>query len=452
MTSDKTTAEQAEVRLRNQRVGILARHSDKQYSFVYDGLYLVQTGSIPISVTLPLVKKEFTSTHLHPFFDNLIMEGWLLNQAEKKFHIDKKNRWELLMQVGSNPIGAVSVHALGNHGQVSLEIVEDADVKTKLYPVTVVAHEGLCSFCLRTVNSQRTYHSACYKALWGTSKNLFAKLNELRPLQSFSQTVDYGSISGAQRKGLFSLERNELLLNSGNSMYVLKPEGDYPELPANEHLTMTAARQLGFDIPPTGLIHIEEVGLVFVIKRFDRTIPNRKLLIEDMAQIYEEASDNKYSLSHEKIAEAIREYTQAGPLNLNDFFRRILFCYLTANGDMHLKNWSLLEMEKNPGLYRLSPVYDWLNTRIALPSEKNDLAIPLRGKQRKMQRSYFEKFALEDLKLNSNYVEKVFAEISGWEHVLRNLIPKSFLSGKMKKIYLEILKERFAVLSKKNGY
>jgi len=89
------------------------------------------------------------------------------------------------------------------------------------------------------------------------------------------------------------------------------------------------------------------------------------------------------------------QHTQAGLLNLNDYFRRILFCFLTANGDMHLKNWSLLEMEKNPGIFRLSPAYDWLNTRIALPQERDDLAIPLGGKKRDMQKSYFNRFALD---------------------------------------------------------
>jgi serine/threonine-protein kinase HipA len=121
--------------------------------------------------------------------------------------------------------------------------------------------------------------------------------------------VSYGSISGAQRKGLFALQKNELRIASAESTFILKPDGDYPELPANEHLTMTAARRLGFDVPQTGLVQIEKVGLVFVIRRFDRTSENRKLLVEDMAQIYEEASQDKYSLSHEKVGQAISEHT-----------------------------------------------------------------------------------------------------------------------------------------------
>ncbi len=228
-------------------------------------------------------------------------------------------------------------------------------------------------------------------------------------------------------------------------MYILKPNGDYPELPANEHLTMTAARNLKFDVPPTGLIQIENVGLVYVIKKFDRTMSGEKLLVEDMAQIYEEASDDKYSLSHEKVGEAIKNYTQAAPLHLNDFFRRIIFCYVTGNGDMHLKNWSLLEMERIKGVYSMCPVYDWLNTRIALPKEKYEMAISLRGKQNNMQKSYFTKFAIEELAVKEDFIKSVFQEVSVWEKEFNRLIPRSFLSEDMKKSYLRLLQERCAI-------
>lgn len=373
------------------------------------------------------------------------MEGWLLNQTEKKYHIDKKNRWALLMLAGANPIGAVSVHALDDDGHIIADDIELEDENTKSFPIEIASELGICSFCLKSIDKHQ-YHASCYKNLWGTSKALFAKLDQDEPLQSFSKTIHDGSISGAQRKGLFAIKKNELYVNSRESAYILKPDGDYPELPANEHLTMTAARQLNFDVPLTGLIRIESVGLIFVIKRFDRSKQNYRLLLEDMAQIYEEVSEDKYSLSHEKVGLAISNHTQAGPLNLNDYFRRVLFCFLTANGDMHLKNWSLLEMEKNPGVYRLSPVYDWLNTRIVLRNEKNDLAIPLLGKQSKIQKTYFKRFALHELKLNEKQVENAFSEIPLWTKKLEELIPHSFLTEKRKEAYFNTLKQRSKIL------
>jgi len=446
VTDEKIRSNEAEVRLRNKRVGILLRTSEKSFLFKYDSQYRMTKGAVPIAIAFPLERQEFPSAQLHPFFDNLIMEGWLLNQTEKTFHIDKKNRWGLLMLVGANPIGAVSVHALDERGRLLEGGIESEDEGTKLFSVTIPSQGKICSFCLSPLRESKVFHLACYRKLWGTSKALSIKLEEAQPLQTFSRTVHDGSISGAQRKGLFALEKNELQVNSAHSSYILKPDGDYPELPANEHLTMTAARHLNFDVPPSGIIQLENVGLVFVIKRFDRLESNYRLLIEDMAQIYEEASDDKYSLSHEKVGMAILQHTQAGPLNLNDFFRRILFCYLTANGDMHLKNWSLLEIEKNPGVYRLSPAYDWLNTRIALTREKDELAIPLEGKKRNMKKSYFKRFALNQLKLNESYVEKLFTEVPIWTRTLEDLIPRSFLGEKMQKAYLDTVKQRATVL------
>lgn len=443
---DKTKASQAEVRLRDERVGILLKQSSQKFIFKYDEAYLIKKGTTAISIKFPLTDKEYTSSTLHAFFDNLIMEGWLLNQAEKNFHIDKKNRWALLMLIGANPIGAISVHALDEKGTVIDETIEDTTNQNALLSVKIPQKDHICSFCLKPIKSpEEPYHPTCYKKLWGTSKALFAELDKATPLLSFARTINDGSISGAQRKGLFVLEKNHLLVKASGSAYILKPDGDYPELPANEHLTMTAAKRLKFDVPPIGLIEIESVGLVFVIKRFDITRSGEKLLIEDMAQIHEEASDDKYSLSHEKISQAIKNYTQAGPLNLNDFFRRIIFCYVTANGDMHLKNWSLLEMEKTKGIYRLCPVYDWLNTRIALPNEKNEMAIPLNGKQNNMQKSYFSKFATETLGLKQDYIDSVFKEVEKWEKEIKSLIPYSFLSEPMKKQYLYLLKQRCQV-------
>lgn len=443
MIVDKTKSTQAEVRLREIRVGLLTKQSNQKYIFKYDDEYLNQKNATAISIKLPLKSSDYITTSLHPFFDNLIMEGWLLNQAEKSLQVDKKNRWGLLMLVGANPIGAVSIHALDENGQPIVDKLEEVENNTGLFLVKIPHKDNFCSFCLKPIKSEGEYHATCYRKLWGTSKALHAKLDKTQPLLTFSRTVHDGSISGAQRKGLFALDKGNLIVNSARSMYILKPDGDYPELPANEHLTMTAARNLKFDVPPTGLIEIENVGLVLVIKRFDRTKSGEKLLVEDMAQIYEEASDDKYSLSHEKIGEAIKAYTQAGPLNLNDFFRRIVFCYLTANGDMHLKNWSLLEMEKAKGIYRLCPVYDWLNTRIALPSEKYEMAIPLRGKQNNMQKSYFVKFGLEELALKQDYIEKVFKEVPLWLEEIKKLVSRSFLSEEMKKSYLELMQDRY---------
>jgi serine/threonine-protein kinase HipA len=185
----KVKADQAEIRLRGERIGILLRQADKSFLFRYDESYVTKPEAISIAICFPVEKRQFSSLHLHPFFDNLIMEGWLLNQTEKKFHIDKKNRWGLLMLIGANPIGAVSIHALDKEGGL-ISDDEDLDVeKTKVFSVAIASRPGLCSFCLRMIKSS-DYHTVCYKKLWCTSKTtLSVQLDEEQPLLSFSRTV-----------------------------------------------------------------------------------------------------------------------------------------------------------------------------------------------------------------------------------------------------------------------
>lgn len=79
------------------------------YHFKYDPAYLSQTNPKPISLTLPLQEKVFTSNVLFPFFDGLIPEGWLLDIAEKNWKLNPRDRMGLLLACCKDCIGAVSV-------------------------------------------------------------------------------------------------------------------------------------------------------------------------------------------------------------------------------------------------------------------------------------------------------------------------------------------------------
>jgi hypothetical protein len=130
-----------------------------------------------------------------------------------------------------------------------------------------------------------------------------------------------------------------------------------------------------------------------------------------------------------------------------DFFRRLVFCFATGNGDMHLKNWALLEDEAQTGAMRLSPCYDLLNTRLALPREPIDIGLPLRGKTRNLQGSYFRKFAAENLKLPPRFIDSVFQELPNWRTTIEDFVPRSALKPQSKERYLEIVDERLAALA-----
>ncbi len=42
---------------------------------------------------------------------------------------------------------------------------------------------------------------------------------------------------------------------------------------------------------------------------------------------------------------------------------------------MHLKNWGFLEQGDMNGVFRLSPCYDLLNTRLSIPDEDIDIGL-----------------------------------------------------------------------------
>ena len=99
---------QAIVYWKTLKAGILSE-SDEGYSFVYDKDYLSMSEAQSISLTMPLREEPFQSNMLHPFFDGLIPEGWLLDIAQKNWKIDARDRMALLLVCCRDCIGAVSI-------------------------------------------------------------------------------------------------------------------------------------------------------------------------------------------------------------------------------------------------------------------------------------------------------------------------------------------------------
>ena len=102
---------QAKIYIYNNFAGILTE-DENGYKFEYDSAYLLNEYAEPISLTLPLSKESYLSNILHPFFDGLIPEGWLLNIAEKNWKINNRDRMSLLLACCKDCIGAVSIQPL----------------------------------------------------------------------------------------------------------------------------------------------------------------------------------------------------------------------------------------------------------------------------------------------------------------------------------------------------
>lgn len=101
----------AEIKIHHTTAGWLTQ-DEEGYHFVYDGAWLQNEKAEPVSLTLPLQEKAFTSKVLFPFFDGLIPEGWLLDIAGRNWKLNPRDRMGLLLVCCKDCIGAVSVHPL----------------------------------------------------------------------------------------------------------------------------------------------------------------------------------------------------------------------------------------------------------------------------------------------------------------------------------------------------
>ena len=99
---------QAHIYYQDQLAGLLTE-DENGYTFQYDAAYIKSNDADPVSLTLPISEKPYTSLILFPFFDGLIPEGWLLDIAEKSWKINRRDRMSLLLACCKDCIGAVSV-------------------------------------------------------------------------------------------------------------------------------------------------------------------------------------------------------------------------------------------------------------------------------------------------------------------------------------------------------
>jgi serine/threonine-protein kinase HipA len=102
------TDRKAIVRLDGKRVGMLTE-TGRQIAFQYDSEWLTNAQAVPVSLTLPLTARPYVREGLHPFFENLLPEGWLLDLTTTALKISKDDAFGLLMATCADCIGAVEI-------------------------------------------------------------------------------------------------------------------------------------------------------------------------------------------------------------------------------------------------------------------------------------------------------------------------------------------------------
>jgi serine/threonine-protein kinase HipA len=207
---------------------------------------------------------------------------------------------------------------------------------------------------------------------------------------------------------------------------------------------MKLAKEIGLEIPIHGLLWSKDNSLTYFIKRFDRKGQNDKVPVEDFAQLAGLSRDTKYDYSMEKIVKLIDDYCTFPSIEKIKLFKLIIFNYLIGNEDSHLKNFSIITDDNQ---IRLSPCYDLVNSTIILNEQDEEIALPLKGKEKHLTRNVLVNyFGIERCELTEKSIEKVLETISLAIPKWKTLIEISFLSKEMKGKYLDLLDGRLTTL------
>ena len=266
---------------------------------------------------LPVKRKR-----LLPFFSNLLPEGHLREYLAGLAGVKQEREFYLLWALGHDLAGAVTVDpADGEAWPPGLKDDSTEDTRRK--------RENALRFSLAGVQLK------------------------------FSAVHD-----GQAHKGL-TIPASGV----GGSWIVKLPSARFEGIPENEYALLAVAGQVGIDVPEIQLVDVEAIanlpegigdlkGQALAIKRFDRT-PAGPIHTEDFAQVFGVYPEKKYDMaSYRNIATVLGAET--GESDVEEFIRRLTFCTLTGNADMHLKNWSLIYPDKRTPA--LSPAYDLVST------------------------------------------------------------------------------------------
>jgi len=305
-----------------------------------------------------------------------------------------------------------------------------------------------CLFCYQPlIENGLDFHDSCSKKIFGQTLAPALPYSEadLEPLAKEiiqSQTA----VTGVQAKLSLHITSNKNE-ETGKRFtivglwggYILKPPITlYPQLPEVEDVTMHLASLVKIKTAPHSLVRLASGNLAYITKRIDR-VKKAKLAMEDMCQLTNRLTEDKYQGSYEQIAKAIQKYSATSGLDVVNFFELLVFSFLTGNADMHLKNFSLIEQ---PGLGMvLSPSYDLVNTSLVNPIDDEELALNLNGKKKKLKKQDFTS-AMNTLKIDERQQENIFNKMKIAMPKWKMMIDNSFMSEEFKQHYKTILIER----------
>jgi serine/threonine-protein kinase HipA len=311
--------------------------------------------------------------------------------------------------------------------------------------------ENKCLYCYEPLNGEKDFHKKCSQEFFGTSIPPVIPYSIDQMAELAKDVVGRSvTVPGVQAKLSMSLvkatrENSDSRLTVVGALggnYIFKPPSEkYPEMPQNEHVTMRIAEASNISVVPSSLIRLASGELSYITRRVDRTEDGHKIHMLDMFQITE--AFDKYKSSMEKVGKALHNYSQNTMLDKILYFELSVFCFLTGNNDMHLKNFSMIRRASG---WVLAPAYDLLNVAIILPDDKEEIALTLEGKKKKLSRENFIKLG-QNLDLTDKQIEVVFKRMIKIKPIAVGWIEKSFLSEDMKAAYKKTLESKYMQLN-----
>lgn len=317
-------------------------------SYEEDSSRLVLSQNFLSSTGQLLAERLPIRTRLEPFFSNLLPEGSLRDYLALKNDVNPKSEFALIHALGEDLPGAVRI-------QLSKESLDYAALREESFALSKFSYR----FSLAGIQLK------------------------------FSALMKKGGGLTIPSSGV------------GGDWIVKLPSINFFHMPENEFAMMTLAKSIGIQVPEFHLVSLEQIkGLpsfdllqgdrAIIVKRFDRGPEQTRIHMEDFAQVYGIYPEQKYEhVSYTNMANMI--WNLCGEDGLIEYIRRLTFCILVGNGDMHLKNWSFLYPDGKTPI--LSPAYDLLSTIPYLPGDRLALTFVNTKVMHQCTLSLFEKFA-----------------------------------------------------------
>ena len=353
------SVEALQLTLHGQKVGILTHYTGGKNILTFDPEYKALREPNRPTMTLTqrmdihyLDRVLVSSQRVPAVLSNLLPEGALRELLSEALKIHPANEFPLMAWVGNNLPGAIIA----------------APVPGSEIPPWALSARNRTEAVQIDVNSV---------------------------VQKFSLAGIQMKFSTVRRDGRYNISA-EL----GTDSWIVKtPSTLHRNLPENEYSAMKLAESIGVDIPEITLISLDTLDNLpsiqlpdeahaYAIRRFDRSVRGR-IHTEDFAQVFEFFAHDKYGkANYEQVANALYRYGAGGLGDIQQMARRLLANILLANGDAHLKNWTLIYPDAvNP---KLAPAYDIVSTLPYVPGETG-IALNL-GKQKKWYPMNLETF------------------------------------------------------------